>query len=81
MKLVAVFGPVIHSTVSAPPAVGVDLHAEQRYHFSNFIRAVLPPCMVLDTNNSKIMDHRRECCNQCFIQLQKIQKTLPALVR
>ncbi|KAM7506116.1 hypothetical protein LguiB_005020 [Lonicera macranthoides] len=53
VKLVALFGPVIHSSVSAPPAVGVDLHAEQR----------------------------RECCNQCFIQLQKIQKTLPALVR
>ncbi|KAH7568971.1 hypothetical protein JRO89_XS06G0082600 [Xanthoceras sorbifolium] len=53
LKLVAVFGSVIRSTVSAPPAVGVDLHAEQR----------------------------RECCKQCFIQLQKIQKTLPALVR
>ena len=33
LKLVAVFGPVIHSTVSAPPAVGVDLHAEQRFYF------------------------------------------------
>lgn len=53
LKLVAVFGPVIRSTVSAPPAVGVDLHAEQRL----------------------------ECCNQCFIQMQKIQKILPALVR
>lgn len=31
LKLVAVFGPVIHSTISAPPAVGVDLHAEQRF--------------------------------------------------
>ncbi|XP_021676534.2 katanin p80 WD40 repeat-containing subunit B1 homolog KTN80.4 isoform X2 [Hevea brasiliensis] len=30
LKLVAVFGPVVRSTVSAPPAVGVDLHAEQR---------------------------------------------------
>ncbi|KAJ4703409.1 Katanin p80 WD40 repeat-containing subunit B1-like [Melia azedarach] len=53
LKLVAVFGPVIHSTISAPPAVGVDLQAEQR----------------------------RECCNQCFIHLQKIQKILPVLVR
>ena len=33
LKLVAVFGPVIRSTVSAPPAVGVDLHAEQRFYF------------------------------------------------
>ncbi|GMY37264.1 katanin p80 WD40 repeat-containing subunit B1 homolog [Fagus crenata] len=53
LKLVAVFGPVIRSTVSARRAVGVDLHAEQRL----------------------------ECCNQCFIQMQKIQKILPALVR
>ncbi|XP_052201919.1 katanin p80 WD40 repeat-containing subunit B1 homolog KTN80.4-like isoform X2 [Diospyros lotus] len=53
LKLVAVFGPVVHSTISAPPAVGVDLQAEQRL----------------------------ECCNQCFLQLQKIQKILPILVR
>ena len=30
LKLVAVFGHVINSAVSAPPVVGVDLHAEQR---------------------------------------------------
>ncbi|XP_043808482.1 katanin p80 WD40 repeat-containing subunit B1 homolog KTN80.1 isoform X3 [Manihot esculenta] len=30
LKLVAVFGPIVRSTISAPPAVGVDLHAEQR---------------------------------------------------
>ncbi|KAK7400502.1 hypothetical protein VNO78_11711 [Psophocarpus tetragonolobus] len=30
MKLVVVFGPTIRSTISAPPSVGVDLHAEQR---------------------------------------------------
>ncbi|KVH96988.1 G-protein beta WD-40 repeat-containing protein [Cynara cardunculus var. scolymus] len=30
LKLVAVFGPVVSSTISAPPAVGVDLHAEKR---------------------------------------------------
>ncbi|XP_023001697.1 katanin p80 WD40 repeat-containing subunit B1 homolog isoform X2 [Cucurbita maxima] len=30
LKLVAVFGHVISSAVSAPPVVGVDLHAEQR---------------------------------------------------
>ncbi|CAK7350671.1 unnamed protein product [Dovyalis caffra] len=53
LKLVAVFGPVIRSAVSAPPVVGVDLHAEQR----------------------------RECCNQCYAQLQKIQQILPALAR
>ncbi|XAR66416.1 hypothetical protein NMG60_11012648 [Bertholletia excelsa] len=53
LKLVAVFGPVVHATISAPPAVGVDLHKEQRI----------------------------ECCNQCFIQLQKIQKILPLLIR
>uniref|UniRef100_A0A5B6ZYF7 Katanin p80 WD40 repeat-containing subunit B1 homolog n=1 Tax=Davidia involucrata TaxID=16924 RepID=A0A5B6ZYF7_DAVIN len=53
LKLVAVFGPVVRSTISASPAVGVDLHAEQRL----------------------------ECCNQCFIQLEKIQKIVPALLR
>ncbi|XP_039019727.1 katanin p80 WD40 repeat-containing subunit B1 homolog KTN80.1-like isoform X2 [Hibiscus syriacus] len=53
LKLVAVFGPMIRSTVSAPHGVGVDLHAEQR----------------------------RECCNQCSTQLQKIQKLLPPLAR
>lgn len=31
LKLVAVFGPVIHSTISARPAIGVNLQAEQRY--------------------------------------------------
>lgn len=30
LKLVAVFGPLVRSTVSAPPVVGVDLHAEER---------------------------------------------------
>ncbi|KAK4347111.1 hypothetical protein RND71_033450 [Anisodus tanguticus] len=30
LKLVAVFGPVIRSAVSARPSVGVDLHAEER---------------------------------------------------
>jgi len=30
LKLVVVFGPTIRSTISAPPSVGVDLHAEQR---------------------------------------------------
>ncbi|XP_073058633.1 katanin p80 WD40 repeat-containing subunit B1 homolog KTN80.1-like isoform X2 [Primulina eburnea] len=30
LKLVAVFGTMIRSTVLAPPAVGVDLHAEER---------------------------------------------------
>ncbi|XP_057513549.1 katanin p80 WD40 repeat-containing subunit B1 homolog KTN80.1-like isoform X2 [Actinidia eriantha] len=53
LKLVAVFGPVVRSTISAPKSVGVDLHAEQRL----------------------------ECCNQCFIQLQKVQKILPVLIR
>ncbi|XP_012091536.1 katanin p80 WD40 repeat-containing subunit B1 homolog KTN80.1 isoform X2 [Jatropha curcas] len=53
LKLVAVFGQVIRSTISAPPAVGVDLHQEQRL----------------------------ECCKQCFVQLQKIQQILPALIR
>ncbi|XWS19542.1 hypothetical protein CRYUN_Cryun31cG0024600 [Craigia yunnanensis] len=53
LKLVAVFGPVIRSTISAPCGVGVDLHAEQR----------------------------RECCNQCFMKLQKVQKLLTPLLR
>eukprot|EP00257_Ricinus_communis_P017697 XP_015576203.1 katanin p80 WD40 repeat-containing subunit B1 homolog isoform X3 [Ricinus communis] len=53
LKLVAVFGPVIRSTISGPPLVGVNLHAEQRL----------------------------ECCKQCFVQLQKIQQILPALIR
>ncbi|CAL0309411.1 unnamed protein product [Lupinus luteus] len=53
LKLVAVFGPTVHETVSAPPSVSVDLHQEQR----------------------------RECCNQCVMELQKIQMTLPIVIR
>nr|XP_043619246.1 katanin p80 WD40 repeat-containing subunit B1 homolog KTN80.1-like [Erigeron canadensis] len=53
LKLVAVFGPVVSSTVLAPPTVGVDLHAEKRL----------------------------ERCNECHIQLQKINKCLPAIIR
>ncbi|CAL1397879.1 unnamed protein product [Linum trigynum] len=53
LKLVAVFGPTIRSTVSAPRPVGVNLHAEERI----------------------------ECCNQCFVELQKIQQILPSLIR
>ncbi|XP_057537542.1 katanin p80 WD40 repeat-containing subunit B1 homolog KTN80.2-like isoform X2 [Amaranthus tricolor] len=30
LKFVACFGPTIRSTISAPPAVGVDLHQEER---------------------------------------------------
>ncbi|WOH11800.1 hypothetical protein DCAR_0831293 [Daucus carota subsp. sativus] len=53
LKLVAVFGPVIHSTISAPPGVGVNIQAERRL----------------------------ECCRKCSIQLQRVQKTLPAVIR
>ncbi|KAI7745793.1 hypothetical protein M8C21_020479 [Ambrosia artemisiifolia] len=53
LKLLAVYGPVISSTISAPPAVGVDLHAEKRL----------------------------ESCTQCHIQLQKIHKNLPDVIR
>ncbi|XP_071714415.1 katanin p80 WD40 repeat-containing subunit B1 homolog KTN80.2-like [Rutidosis leptorrhynchoides] len=35
LKLVAVFGPVINSAVSAPPTVGVNLHAEKRLECCN----------------------------------------------
>ncbi|ONK64030.1 uncharacterized protein A4U43_C07F21380 [Asparagus officinalis] len=35
LKLVRVFGPVIHSTVSGPPLVGVDLEAENRLERCN----------------------------------------------
>ncbi|RWW31455.1 hypothetical protein GW17_00003912 [Ensete ventricosum] len=31
LNLVRIFGPVIHSTLSAGPSVGVDLQAEQRF--------------------------------------------------
>lgn len=53
LKLVAVFGPLITSTISTPPSVGVDLHAEKRF----------------------------ECCNECHVELQKIQKSLPNVIR
>ncbi|KAK9085147.1 hypothetical protein Sjap_025558 [Stephania japonica] len=53
LKLVAIFGPVIHSTISATPTVGVDLHAEKR----------------------------RECCSQCYMQMQKIKQVLPSVIR
>ncbi|XP_019426191.1 PREDICTED: katanin p80 WD40 repeat-containing subunit B1 homolog [Lupinus angustifolius] len=53
LKLVAVFGPTVHETVSACPSLWVDLHQEQR----------------------------RECCNQCFMELQKIEMTLPIVIR
>ncbi|XP_051128659.1 katanin p80 WD40 repeat-containing subunit B1 homolog KTN80.1 isoform X2 [Andrographis paniculata] len=52
LKLVAVFGATVYSTVSAPPGVGVDLHAEER----------------------------RECCKQCYANLQDICEKLPELV-
>ncbi|KAJ0966880.1 hypothetical protein J5N97_023797 [Dioscorea zingiberensis] len=35
LKLVKIFGPVIHSTLSAGPSVGVDLQAEQRLEKCN----------------------------------------------
>ncbi|KAL8032626.1 hypothetical protein ABFX02_13G108600 [Erythranthe guttata] len=53
LKLVAVFGTLVRSTVSAPRSVGVDLHAEER----------------------------RECCKQCFVHLQGVQKSLPELMK
>ncbi|TVU16601.1 hypothetical protein EJB05_40174 [Eragrostis curvula] len=53
VKLIRTFGPVIHSTVSAGPSVGVDLQAEQR----------------------------RERCNLCFIELEKVKNKLPSLTR
>ncbi|XP_047328492.1 katanin p80 WD40 repeat-containing subunit B1 homolog KTN80.4-like isoform X2 [Impatiens glandulifera] len=53
LKLVAVFGPVVRTAISTRPAVGVNLHAEERI----------------------------ECCKQCNVQLQKIQKVLPDFIR
>lgn len=48
LKLVAVFGPVIHSTISAPPGVGVNIQAERRYCLS--IRLLLVYCFLLVFN-------------------------------
>jgi katanin p80 WD40 repeat-containing subunit B1 len=31
LDLIKIFGPVIHSTLSASSTVGVDIQAEQRY--------------------------------------------------
>ncbi|XP_058099733.1 katanin p80 WD40 repeat-containing subunit B1 homolog KTN80.3 [Magnolia sinica] len=53
LKLVRIFGPVIHSTLSASSSVGVDLQAEQRL----------------------------ERCNLCFIELEKVKRSLPSLTR
>lgn len=84
LKLVAIFGSVVFATVSAPPTVGVDLHAEQRFGPS-FIVCV-PVChvcvsMVFTLNFADFIGFRRECCKECFGQLQKIQKILPLLIR
>ena len=89
LKLVAVFGPVIRTTVSAPRSVGVDLHAEQRCYWLIFIYGYLPFSFSsimgltkpLWTNCFSKFECRRECCNQCFMQLQKIRKLLPPLLR
>nr|XP_027111721.1 katanin p80 WD40 repeat-containing subunit B1 homolog isoform X3 [Coffea arabica] len=48
LKLIAVFGPLVHSTVSAPRAVGVDLHAEER-------RESCKQCFVHLQNVQKIL--------------------------
>ncbi|KAH7692227.1 Katanin p80 WD40 repeat-containing subunit B1 protein [Dioscorea alata] len=49
LKLVKIFGPVIHSTLSAGPSVGVDVQAEQRLERCNLcfielekVKQVLP---------------------------------------
>lgn len=58
LKLVAVFGPVIRSTISARPAVGVNLQAEQRYRlFRN-----LPHTLFL------------QVMNECFTGNQIVNK-------
>ncbi|CAI9087546.1 OLC1v1021644C3 [Oldenlandia corymbosa var. corymbosa] len=48
LKLIAVFGPLVHSTVSAPGTIGVDLHAEER-------RASCKQCHVYLQNVQKIL--------------------------
>jgi len=49
LKLVAVFGPTIRATVSAPPSVGVDLHQEERWPpFSHII--LFPFSCILHVN-------------------------------
>ncbi|KAE8724239.1 Transducin/WD40 repeat-like superfamily protein isoform 5 [Hibiscus syriacus] len=50
LKLVAVFGPMIRSTVSAPRGVGVDLHAEQRFCLS---ARMMQSVFYAATNDSK----------------------------
>lgn len=82
LKLVKIFGPVIHSTLSAGPMVGVDIQAEQRcvwfsLHLHNhyyYWQTVINPC-----NSSRVS--RLEKCNLCFIELEKVKRRLPSLTR
>ena len=45
LKLVKIFVPVIRSTLSAGPSVGVDLQAEQRFSFGVYV------CLNLQTSS------------------------------
>lgn len=84
LKFVVVFGPTIRSTISAPPSVGVDLHAEQRWPSSSTIMSLSlshKVSMWVNLINIEKVENRRECSNQCFMQLQKIRMILPILVR
>lgn len=81
VKLVRTFGPVIHSTVSVgPSSVGVDLEAEQRYCFSQMFSwyAITRDYLMLFYLSCH---RRRERCNLCFIELEKVKNKLPSLMR
>ncbi|RRT58135.1 hypothetical protein B296_00038983 [Ensete ventricosum] len=72
LKLVEIFVPVIHSTLSAGPSVGVDLQAEKRFSFG--------VCRY-DSTTIFSIHGRLERCNLCFIELEKIKNNISSLIR
>ncbi|RWW67639.1 hypothetical protein BHE74_00024898 [Ensete ventricosum] len=70
LKLVKIFVPVIRSTLSAGPSVGVDLQAEKRFSFGRY-----------DSTTIFSIHGRLERCNLCFIELEKIKNNISSLIR
>ncbi|ESW20210.1 hypothetical protein PHAVU_006G189900 [Phaseolus vulgaris] len=77
--LLPVLTGLLDSKMERHAKVSLDMLLKLVAVFGSTIRATVsaPPSVGVDLHQ----EERRECCNQCFMELQKIQMILPILIR
>ncbi|CAK8530490.1 unnamed protein product [Lathyrus sativus] len=78
-SLLPVLTGLLDSKTERHVKVSLDMLLKFVAVFGSTIKATIsaPPSVGVDLHR----EQRRECCNECFMELQKIQTTLPMLIR